>query len=92
MTKYKQIETTKRFEKDVLLMKKRRKNFFKFKNVLNMLAQEQELTPKYKNHKLRGNFVNHWECHIEPDWLLIYRNENEKLILVRTGTHSDLFD
>lgn len=58
-----------------------------------LLAQTGKLPAKYKPHKLRGNYVNHWECHIQPDWLLVwYCDENKKEIqLIRTGTHSDLF-
>lgn len=62
-------------------------------NVLDLLCNEQQLPPKYKDHNLAGNYDGYRECHITPDWLLIYRIEKEILILTltRTGSHSDLF-
>lgn len=59
--------------------------------MVKLLAHNQALPSKYKNHKLVGNYQNLKECHIEPDWLLIYEIKNEALYLIRTGTHSDLF-
>jgi len=50
------------------------------------------LEEKHRDHKLSGNYINHRECHIEPDWLLIYRLIGKEIHFVRTGTHSDLFD
>lgn len=60
---------------------------------MQILANGETLPPKYKDHELKGNYQGHRECHIEPDWLLIYKIENDILILTltRTGTHSDLF-
>ena len=60
---------------------------------IEKLANEEVLPAKYRNHQLIGNYVGYMECHIRPDWLLIYKIENNKLILTlsRTGTHSDLF-
>lgn len=86
-----QLSTTKQFEKDVMLTKKRGKDMAKFKCVLDLLASQKSLPIKYKNHKLIGNFKDRWECHIEPDWLLIYYTDNEHLRLERMGSHSDLF-
>ena len=61
--------------------------------VIDLLANQQTLPEKYKDHKLTGNYVGFRECHINPDRLLIYKIEEDRLILnlVRTGTHSDLF-
>ena len=61
--------------------------------VINTLAQEQKLDEKYHDHSLTGNYRGFPECHIEPDWLLIYRISQDvlKLLLFRTGTHSNLF-
>ncbi|PJR04179.1 type II toxin-antitoxin system mRNA interferase toxin, RelE/StbE family [Avrilella dinanensis] len=63
------------------------------KEVVLLLGNKGKLPSKYKPHKLSGNYVGTWECHIQPDWLLIWeQNEEIKLIsLIRTGTHSDLF-
>ena len=74
-------------------MKKRGKNFKKLETVLNILAQGNNLPEKYKDHSLSGNYKNYRECHIEPDWLLIYQIKENLLILIalRTGSHSDLF-
>ncbi|MCQ2413080.1 MAG: type II toxin-antitoxin system YafQ family toxin [Sphaerochaetaceae bacterium] len=62
-------------------------------SVVKMLEERKSLPPKYKDHKLKGKYSNQRECHIHPDWLLIYAIDNDKLILTltRTGTHSDLF-
>lgn len=86
-----QIFTTKQFEKDIKKLKKQNKDFAKFKTVLGNLTDNKQLPRKYKNHKLKGNFKDRFEYHIQPDWLLIYKLNNETLILERTGSHSDLF-
>lgn len=74
-------------------MKKRGKDLEKLKYVVNELANQRPLDEKYRDHELTGNYRNFRECHIEPDWLLIYRIEKGELTLalVRTGTYSDLF-
>ena len=84
------IRTTQ-FKRDVKLATKRGKNLSKLKTVMMKLVNEEPLEMKYKDHKLSGNYSNHRECHVEPDWLLIYRLEDEEIHFVRTGTHSDLF-
>ena len=70
---------------------KRRKNIAKLDDVMSQLAHERPLAAKYRDHKLVGNFEGSRECHIEPDWLLIYSLLGRDLIFERTGTHSDLF-
>jgi mRNA interferase YafQ len=60
--------------------------------VVEMLENEENLPDKYRNHKLKGEFKNRWELHIEPDWLLVYKRGNGEIILERTGSHSDLFE
>lgn len=74
-------------------MKKRGKDLEKLKTVLNLLQRGIELPAKYKDHALTGNYIGCRECHIEPDWLLVYEIINEELIilLLTTGSHSDLF-
>lgn len=88
---YKFAATT-RFKKDLKLMKKRGKNLDSLKKVVADLCQGK-LDPKYRDHALTGNYIGFRECHIEPDWLLIYRLNDKVLILtgVATGSHSDLF-
>ena len=87
----KPISRTNRFEKDVKKMKKRGKSFSVFKQVITNIANNEILEPKFEDHKLVGDYDGTRECHIEPDWLLIYINTKDELILVRTGTHADLF-
>jgi mRNA interferase YafQ len=87
------IRYTKDMKQDLKRILKRGKDISKLKNVLNLLANECELPKKYRNHKLAGNYAGHFECHIEPDWLLIYKIINDEMILIATatGSHSDLF-
>ena len=84
------IRTTQ-FKRDVKLALKRKKPMNDLKKIMEKLANEEELHEKHRDHKLTGNYVNHRECHIQPDWLLIYKIDNEIITFVRTGTHSDLF-
>jgi mRNA interferase YafQ len=83
--------TTKRFDRDVKLARKRGKDLSKLHDVMDLLLKGKKLTPKYIDHWLTGNYCNRRECHIEPDWLLIYKPELKEIIFERTGTHSDLF-
>jgi mRNA interferase YafQ len=87
----KTVTRTTRFDKDVKKMKKRGKSFHVFKQVIEALVNDEILEPKFKDHKLVGKYVNTRECHIEPDWLLVYINNSDELLLVRTGSHTDLF-
>jgi mRNA interferase YafQ len=66
------LGTTKKYQKAFALAEKRKKNIQKLEDILQLLIEEKSVPPKYKNHKLKGKFEDHWECHIEPDWLLIY--------------------
>ena len=85
------IHSSTIFIRDVKTLKKRGKNLGKLKVVLEKIALGLKLDSRYRDHKLSGNWGNFRECHIEPDWLLIYRINDNTLELVRTGTHSDLF-
>ena len=82
-----------KFKKDYKKIIKRGYNIKLLENVLEILCNEQPLPPKYKDHSLSGDYQGHRECHIMPDWLLIYKINHNTLILTltRTGTHSDLF-
>lgn len=84
---------TTQFKKDVKLAGKRGKDLEKLKAVLDLLIAGDELPAQYKDHPLRGNFAGSRDCHIEPDWLLIYTltKNGAHVRLERTGTHSDLF-
>lgn len=87
----KKILRTNRFKKDIKKMKKRGKSFEVFKQVIQKLAKDEQLEERFRDHKLKGDYVGTRECHVEPDWLLIYEENDSELILIRTGTHSDLF-
>ena len=80
-------------KKDAKLMQKRAKNMKKLVNVVDLLASGKTLPSKYKDHQLTGNLSDFRECHIEPDWLLMYQIFENELILsaTATGSHSDLF-
>ncbi|MCK5356118.1 MAG: type II toxin-antitoxin system YafQ family toxin [Methyloprofundus sp.] len=90
MTRY--IEQTNLFKRQIRLAKKRGLNLDKLQKAIRLLTQNKPLPQEYKDHKLLGNFNGCRECHLEPDWLLIYRLTNDGgLELVETGTHADLF-
>ena len=87
------IVPSNRFKKDLKLAGKRGLDISKLKAVVDALAEGNTLEEKYRDHELLGNYKGFRECHIEPDWLLVYRIDGEllELFLFRTGTHSDLF-
>lgn len=79
------------FKKDLKLVEKRGKDLKKLKEVMSNLINQRRLAKKHVDHPLKGDYVDCRECHIEPDWLLIYLLEEERITFIRTGTHSDLF-
>jgi len=85
------VITTKRFEKDVKLAKKRGKDLKRLKEIMDILIEGKKLPKKFCDHSLTGNFNERRECHIEPDWLLIYKLGKYEIVFERTGSHSDLF-
>lgn len=88
-----EVKFTNQFKKDVKLAKKQNKNLDKLFEVIGILAEGGELDAKYRDHDLSGNYKGTRECHIEPDWLLIYEIRDAVLVLMlyRLGTHSELF-
>ena len=88
-----EIVWTTRFKKDYKQAMKRHLNIDLPDDIIRALSRGETLPEKYKDHDLTGNWVGHRECHIEPDWLLVYRIDDDVLVLTlaRTGTHSDLF-
>lgn len=82
---------TGQFQKDYQRAKKQGKNLDDLRSVVEMLVARRPLPPKYRDHRLSGRWRKHRECHITPDWLLIYRIQGDDLILERTGSHSELF-
>lgn len=92
-TKY-DLAVTAQFRKDYKLAKKRGLKMEALAEIVTLLAKGEALPEKNRDHSLSGNWIGHRECHVLPDWLLIYRIEENVLVLTltRTGTHSDLLD
>ena len=86
------IRRDTQFKRDIKRLKKRHKDFEKLKTILQLLVAGEKLPPENRDHKLKGILKDCRECHIEPDWLLIYRIEGSELCLLRTGRHADLFE
>ncbi len=86
------LRATARFDRDVKRAQKRGKDLDKLWNVVEALQSGEVLSPRHSPHRLSGQWSEYWECHIESDWLLIWGYDNEVLVLVRSGTHTDLFD
>ena len=87
------VVLSNRFKKDLKYAQKRGLNLDLLRMVVNTLADGKKLDKKYRDHELTGDYVGFRECHVQPDWLLVYRIEQEELelFLFRTGSHSDLF-
>jgi len=87
------VRYSSKFKKDFKVIVKRGYDISLFEEVLDLLRKEIVLPEKYSDHPLKGDYIGHRECHITPDWLLIYKKENDMitLSLTRTGSHSDLF-
>lgn len=84
--------TKPQFDRDVRRIKRRGKDIEKLITVEFLLEKEEPLAPGLRPHKLQGEYEGCWECHLEHDWLLIYEIRGEKVILLRTGSHADLFE
>ena len=87
----KQVVYTNQFTKDLKRSVKRGCKYSELEFVVGCLVKGKKLSHRYREHKLSGNWVGYLECHIRPDWLLIYKIEIDRIILYRTGSHSDLF-
>ena len=87
------IRVHRLFKKDLKRIERRGYNLDLLMTTVSFLAEQKTLPEKYKDHRLTGDYTGYRECHITPDWLLVYRIDRDQLILVltRTGTHSDLF-
>lgn len=88
-----EVKFTTKFKKDYKNIIKQGYDINRLKDVISKLSEGIPLDPRYKDHSLNGNWINHRECHIQPDWLLIYKLEKNILVLTltRTGSHSELF-
>lgn len=82
---------TGQFKKDYKRLRKQAEDLEDLRSVVEMLVEGKPLPPEYRDHTLSGRLKKHRECHIAPDWLLIYRIKGDDLILERTGSHSELF-
>ena len=82
------IYYTSQFKKDYKRIKKQNKDLRKLRDVIEKLSSRQKLEPKFKDHQLTGEWKGHRDCHIGPDWVLIYRLTEDELFLERTGSHS----
>ena len=87
----KTIVYTNKFKKDLKLAEKRKFKTSKLRHIIELIRDEKPLPIQCRPHILSGDWDGFWECHIETDWLLIYRMIEDTLELARTGTHSDLF-
>ena len=86
------VWTTRQFDRDLKLAAKRGKTLDKLWDVVERLQRSEPLEHRHRAHRLSGKWSPHWECHVEPDWLPIWHDAEDGVVLVRTGTHSDLFD
>ena len=85
------LSQTSQFKKDIKKQLRKGKNQQKLLEAIELLLSENPLPEKNKDHPLKGNWKGRRDCHIEPDWVLIYKISKDELLLERTGTHSDLF-
>ena len=83
--------TTTAFEKDMRRIRKQSKDLDKLEAIVNHLQNQERLPARCRPHLLRGDWKGHWDCHVDPDWLLLYRLTEKDLVLVRTGSHAELF-
>ena len=83
--------TTTAFEKDLRRAEKQGKDRDKLEAIVNLLQAQEDLPARCRAHRLHGDWSGHWDCHVGPDWVLLYRVTSEELILIRTGSHSELF-
>lgn len=88
----KSIRREGRFRKDLKRVTKRGYDLLRLYTILQMLADDEPLPTAARLHRLTGIWEGYWECHVRPNWLLIYRVTETEVILARTGTHPDLFD
>ena len=85
------VRYSTKFKRDFKVCTKRGYNLKRLQNVIDILRVPDSLPPKNRDHNLTGSYAGYRECHVEPDWLLIYQQTETELLLYRTGTHSDLF-
>jgi mRNA interferase YafQ len=89
--KVRSVQESPRFLRDIKRIKKRGLDLAKLRDVVTLLSEKKLLPPRYRDRALTGNWTGHRDCHIQPDWVLIYKIDGEDLLLEPTGSHSDLF-
>lgn len=87
-----ELLTTTAFEKDLRRLRKQGRELDRLEAIVDLLQAQERLPVRCRPHPLRGNWAGHWDCHVGPDWLLLYRATEKELILVRTGSHAELFE
>ena len=85
------LRTTSQFKRDARRIQRRGKDLAKLRSVVERISRNEPLDPRHRPHRWAGGMAGAWECHIEPDWLLVWKQTDDAAILVRTGTHSDIF-
>jgi mRNA interferase YafQ len=85
------LRTTTAFERDLRRVSKQGKDLDKLETIVNLLQAQKSLPVRCLTHPLRGAWVGHSDCHVDPDWILLYKVTDQTLILVRTGSHAELF-
>jgi mRNA interferase YafQ len=86
------LSTTTAFEKDLRRVEKQGQDLDRLEEIVDLLQAQQPLPARCRPHALRGNWSGHWDCHVKADWLLLYKVTETDLILVRTGSHAELFE
>lgn len=86
-----EVIRTNQFKRDVKLAERRGKDMGKLRELILLLVEDKPLPPRVRDHALGGDWKHHRDCHIEPDWLPLYKIDGNELYLIRTGTHADLF-
>ncbi len=87
----KDLSTTGRFERESKKMAARGKDMEKLKELIKLLREGKPLPAKYCDHRLKGKYSGYWDCHVEPNWILVYQKSDTHILLYAMGTHSDLF-
>ncbi len=86
------ILTTTAFERDLRRLRRQGKDLDKLEALVDLIQSQLPSPQHCRPHRLRGNFADHWDCHVAPDWLLLYRMTPTALILVRSGSHAEIFE
>jgi mRNA interferase YafQ len=85
------VRQSTRFRRDIKRLQRQRADITKLEAVVKLLATQMALDEKFRDHPLAGNWHGYRDCHIQPDWILIYRIDGDELQLARTGSHAELF-